>query len=64
MTKQLPVEFNVPELLAKKGCNRSVMELKKAIGDLSLITFYYLLHIGEYTVKGMRNKTADRPIQI
>ncbi len=25
------------------------------MGDLSLIVFYYLLHIGEYTVKGKHN---------
>ena len=27
----------------------------KAIGDLSMIAFYYLLRIGEYTVKGKQN---------
>ncbi len=58
-TKQLPVEANVPELLAKKGCNGSATELERAIGDLSLIAFYYLLHIGEYTVKGMLNETKQ-----
>ncbi len=35
------------------------MELKRAIRDLSLIAFYYLLRIAEYTVKGMRNKTKQ-----
>ncbi len=29
------------------------------IGDLSLIAFYYLLHIGEYMVKGTCNKTKQ-----
>jgi hypothetical protein len=38
--KQLPVEANVLELLAKKGCNGSATELERAIGDLSLIRFY------------------------
>ena len=28
-------------------------EQHKAVGDLVLITFYYLLKIGEYTTKGM-----------
>jgi hypothetical protein len=56
-TKQLPVEANVPELLAEKGCNRSATELERAIGYLSLIAFYYLLRIREYTVKSMHNKT-------
>jgi hypothetical protein len=58
-TKQFPVEANVPELLAKKGCNRSAMKLERAIRDLSLIAFYYLLRIGEYTLKGMRNETKQ-----
>jgi hypothetical protein len=29
------------------------------VGDLSLIAFYYLLRIGEYTVKGKRNNTKQ-----
>ena len=59
ITKQLPVEANIPELLAKKGCNRSAAEFKRAIGDLSLIAFYYLLRIGEYKVKGTCSKTEQ-----
>ncbi len=58
-TKQLPVEADVPELLAERGCNRNSTELDRAIGDLSLIAFYYLLQIGEYTIKGKRNKTKQ-----
>ena len=33
--------------------------LDQAIGDLTLIAFYYLLRIGEYTIKGTRNKTKQ-----
>jgi hypothetical protein len=58
-TKQLPVEADIPELLADKGRNGSATELERAIGDLSLINFYYLLRIGEYTVKGNRNRTKQ-----
>ncbi len=29
----------------------------QAVGDLALIAFYYLLHIGEYTVKRQRDRT-------
>jgi hypothetical protein len=57
--KQLPVKADAPELLSEKGCNRSAAELERAIRDLSLITFYYILHIWEYTVKGKRNKTKQ-----
>ena len=31
----------------------------QAIGDLVLIAFYYLLRIGEYTIKGKRNNTKQ-----
>ena len=58
-TKQLPVEADVPELLAERGRNSSSTPLDQAIGDLTLIAFYYLLRIGEYTVKGKRNKTKQ-----
>jgi hypothetical protein len=58
-TQQLPVKADVPELLAKNGCDGSATELERAIGDLSLIAFYYLLHIGEYTVKWKHNKTKQ-----
>ncbi len=58
-TKQLPVEAEVPELLAKKGRNGAATELEWAVGDLSLIAFYYLLRIGEYTIKGKRNETKQ-----
>jgi hypothetical protein len=58
-TKQIPVEADDPELLANKGRDWSATELESAIGDLSLITFYYLLCIREYKVKSMRNKTKQ-----
>ncbi len=58
-TKQLPIEADVPKLLAKKGRNGNTMELEWAVGDLSLIAFYYLLRIGEYTIKGKQNETKQ-----
>jgi hypothetical protein len=54
-TQQLPVKADVPELLAEKGRDSSATELERVIGNLSIIAFYYLLRIGEYTVKGQRN---------
>ena len=63
--KKLPVEVDVPECIAAgktQGCaakrNKKYRSasLMAAIGDLCLITFYYLLRIGEYTVKGSRNE--------
>ena len=52
--KKLPVEANVPKFLAKAGQNHHATELMAAVGYLSLIAFYYLLHVGEYTGKGFR----------
>ncbi len=57
--KMLPVEADVPKLLAKMGYGQSGSAHAQAVEDLSLITFYYLLHIGEYTVKGKRNKSKQ-----
>jgi hypothetical protein len=59
MTKQLPVEADVPELLADRGLRASATERDRAVGDLTLIAFYYLLRIGEYTIKGNRNETKQ-----
>ncbi len=58
-TKQLPVEADVPELLAEKGRGRRASTVEWVVGDLTLIAFYYLLRIGEYTTKGKRNETKQ-----
>jgi hypothetical protein len=47
----------VPEYLVKCGLQPGASERVCAVGDLALIAFYYLLRIGEYTVKGKRNNT-------
>jgi hypothetical protein len=47
--KQLPVEADVPEYLVKLGQDPEARELDCAIGDLTMVAFYYLLRIGEYT---------------
>jgi len=57
--KMLPVEADVPEYMASIGLLPDATELDKAIGDLALITFYYLLRIGEYTCKAQRNETKQ-----
>ena len=54
-TKLLPVEDGVPEYLVKLGMSPEARELNRAIGDLTMIAFYYMLHIGEYTVHHQRN---------
>jgi hypothetical protein len=52
--KKLPVEVDIPEYIASLGNTVSSTELDRAVGDLSLIAFYYLLRVGEYTTKAKR----------
>jgi hypothetical protein len=39
----LPVESDVPKLLVEMGYGKSATTHSKAIGDLALIAFYYVL---------------------
>ena len=52
--KKLPVEVDIPEYIASLGNNITATELDRAVGDLTLIAFYYLLRVGEYTTKAKR----------
>eukprot|EP00956_Cyclotella_meneghiniana_P002594 scaffold3031_cov49-Cyclotella_meneghiniana.AAC.5 len=54
--KKMPVEADVPELLVDMGLEEDATELTKAVGCLTLMAFYFLLRIGEYTVRGSRDK--------
>jgi hypothetical protein len=58
-TKQLPVEADVPEFLVKLGLESKARDLDQAIEDLTMVAFYYLLCIGEYTTKGARNNSKQ-----
>ncbi len=57
--KMLPVEADVPELMVIMGYGKERSKKAQALGDLALIAFYYLLRIGEYTVKGKRNESKQ-----
>jgi hypothetical protein len=59
-TKQLPVEADVPEYLVQLGMSPEARELDYAIEDLTIITFYYLLRIGECTTKGTCNNSKQK----
>ena len=58
-TKKLPVEADVPEFLVAQGLKDGSSDLLRATSDLALIAYYYLLRVGEYTVKGSRNNTKQ-----
>ena len=57
--KKLPVEVDIPELMAAMGLECNATELTKSVGDLALVAFYYLLRVGEYTVKRCKNQTKQ-----
>jgi hypothetical protein len=57
--KKLPVEVDIPEYLVQRGLHPAASPRETAVGDLALIAFYYLLRIGEYTVKGTRNESKQ-----
>ena len=44
--KKLPVGIDIPEFLAELGRDKDATEVLKAVGDLTLIAFYYLLRLG------------------
>ena len=58
-SKKLPVEFDVPEFLGDMGLEACASEQTKAIGDMALIAFIFLLRVGEYTCKSKRNNTKQ-----
>jgi hypothetical protein len=60
--KMLPVKADVPNLLVEMGYGKEGSTHTQAIGDLAMIAFYYLLQIGEYTVKGKKNNTEIKQI--
>lgn len=61
-TKKLLVESDVPAYLCYIGQSPAVMPLEAAVGDLTLIAFYYLLHVGEYTCKNLQQYKTNSSI--
>ena len=47
----MPVEADIPELLAGQAHRLGANELMCAVGDCALIAFYFLLRVGKYRVK-------------
>ncbi len=64
--KKLPVEADVPELLIDMAYTNKEDTFAQATADLALIAFYYLLRIGEYTIKStaeLEKKNTKQTIQ-
>ena len=66
-TPQLAVPVSVPEMCQKIGY-RTHNDFLRAVGDLSIIAFFYLLRVGEYTkprttIVNEKIKRATRTVQ-
>ena len=57
--KKLPVGIDIPEYISLCSLRPTATERDRASADLILIAFYYLLRVGEYTVKGSRNNSKQ-----
>ena len=57
--KKLPVQADVVELLVDAAYKNGQNPGQQATADLSMIAFYYLLRVGEYTIKDKRNNTKQ-----
>jgi hypothetical protein len=57
--KKRPIQANIPELLVKTAYQPGKPAHQQAMANLTMIAFYYLLRVGEYTVKGSRNSTKQ-----
>ena len=53
--KKLPIEVDIPEYLVERSMEPDAGKGQKAIADLTLIAFYYLLRVGKYTCRTKRN---------
>jgi hypothetical protein len=57
--KKLPVQSDIPELLVTNVYSGNKTQKSKATADLTMISFYYLLQVDKYSVKGSRNSTKQ-----
>jgi hypothetical protein len=51
--KKIPVQLDILELLVTTAYQPGTAEVQRTTADLTMIAFYYLLQVGEYTVKGL-----------
>jgi len=57
--KKLPIEVDIPEYISLCSLRPTASEKDRAVADLITIAFYYLLRVGEYTVKGSRTSSKQ-----
>ena len=56
--KKLPIEVDVAEYLVDDAAGNNASALDKRVADLTLVAFYYLLRVGEYTSRYRNSKEA------
>ena len=56
--KKLPIEVDVAEYLVDGAAGNDATALDKRVADLTLVAFYYLLRVGEYTSRYRNSKEA------
>ena len=57
--KKMPCTIDLSEKMASWGLEKGASELEKTVVDLGLLAMYYLLRVGEYTVKEYKNNTKE-----
>jgi hypothetical protein len=57
--KKLPIEADIPEYLVALALQRNATDEEQAVADLIQLAFFFLLRVGEYTMKGSRNETKQ-----
>jgi len=57
--KKLPVEVDMPELLGDLGKKRDATDFVSVMSNCVLIAFYFILRVGEYTVKCNCNESKQ-----
>ena len=51
--------IDVPYVLEELGMEKDTTKMVKAVGDCTVIAFYYFMRVGEYTVEKQRNETKQ-----
>ena len=59
MVKKFPCIIDLPEKMPSWGLTKEATELELGLWDPGRIAMYYLLRVGEYTVKKYKNETKQ-----
>ena len=57
--KKCAIGIDIPERVCKLGLAKGATQWLQAVGDWALIAFYFLLRIGEYTIKRTKNQSKQ-----